>query len=162
MTTESKQSSLNPVLQSALAVVAAILLGSIVNMALVMIGPALVPPPPGVDMADMDSFAAAVDEMGPLHFLFPFLAHALGTLTACLLVAKFSPRKKSVLAYAMGAFFLLGGITAASMIPAPTWFVAADLLLAYLPMAWLALQLVDTSERGSEATTSDTQLNEEN
>ena len=27
------------------------------------------------------------------------------------------------------------------MIPAPTWFKALDLLVAYLPMAWLATQI---------------------
>jgi hypothetical protein len=29
------------------------------------------------------------------------------------------------------------------MIPAPTWFIALDLLAAYLPMAWLGLLLAD-------------------
>jgi hypothetical protein len=27
------------------------------------------------------------------------------------------------------------------MIPAPTWFVALDLLVAYFPMAWLGIQV---------------------
>lgn len=31
-----------------------------------------------------------------------------------------------------------GGIDAAAVIPAPNWFIAADILLTYLPMAWLA------------------------
>jgi hypothetical protein len=29
------------------------------------------------------------------------------------------------------------------MIPAPTWFIALDLLAAYLPMAWLGIQIGD-------------------
>ena len=29
---------------------------------------------------------------------------------------------------------------ASLMIPAPAWFIATDLLLAYLPMAWLGLR----------------------
>jgi len=36
-------------------------------------------------------------------------------------------------------FFLCGGVMASVMIPAPSWFIATDLLLAYLPMAWLAI-----------------------
>ena len=27
----------------------------------------------------------------------------------------------------------------AAVVPAPAWFIALDLLLAYLPMAWLAI-----------------------
>ena len=29
----------------------------------------------------------------------------------------------------------------AAVVPAPAWFIALDLLLAYLPMAWLATRL---------------------
>lgn len=134
---------MNFIVRSAALIVAALLLGSLVNIGLVMLGPMIVPPPPGVDMNDMDSFAAAMDSMNPAHFLFPFLAHALGTLTACLLVARFGEWKKLTLTYTVGAFFLLGGITAASMIPAPLWFVIVDLLLAYLPMAWLATKIIN-------------------
>jgi hypothetical protein len=42
------------------------------------------------------------------------------------------------MAYIVGVFFLIGGIAAASMISAPTWFIVLDLVVAYLPMAWLA------------------------
>ena len=133
---------MNSTVRAVLTITAALLLGSLVNIGLVTLGPIIVPPPPGVDMSDMDSFAAAVDAMGPAHFLFPFLAHAMGTLTACLLIARFAAWKRIALTYALGAFFLLGGITAASMIPAPLWFVIVDLFFAYLPMAWLATKLV--------------------
>ncbi len=137
---------MNPILHSALLLVAAIVLGSCVNFALVILGPMLIPPPPGVDMSDMESFAAAIDQMGPLHFLFPFLAHALGTLSACLLCAKYTSTRKHLLTYSIAVFFLFGGISAATMIPAPMWFVIVDLLFAYLPMAWLATKIFPTNE----------------
>ena len=41
----------------------------------------------------------------------------------------------------VGVFFLCGGIMAARMIPAPAWFVVADLALAYFPFAWLGYVL---------------------
>ncbi len=76
----------------------------------------------------------------PQHFAVPFLAHALGSfvgaLVACFAVA--SHRQRAV--YFVGVFYLLGGITAATMIPAPAWFVVLDLVLAYIPMAWLAMK----------------------
>jgi hypothetical protein len=49
--------------------------------------------------------------------------------------------RRSALAYVIGALFLAGGIAAAFMIPAPAWFIALDLLVAYLPMAWLGARL---------------------
>jgi len=48
---------------------------------------------------------------------------------------------KAQIAYAIGAVFLCGGVAASFMIPAPTWFIALDLLAAYLPMAWLGIQI---------------------
>jgi hypothetical protein len=41
----------------------------------------------------------------------------------------------------IGAVFLCGGVAASFMIPAPAWFIALDLLVAYLPMAWLSIQI---------------------
>jgi hypothetical protein len=44
--------------------------------------------------------------------------------------------------------FLLGGIANVAMLPAPLWFSALDLLLAYLPMAWLGHTIVTRGLRG--------------
>ena len=49
--------------------------------------------------------------------------------------------------YIVGAFYLLGGIAASSMIPAPLWFIALDLVVAYIPMAWLALKLGESLQK---------------
>ncbi len=122
-----------------MAVVAGLVTGSLVNMALVIIGPVVVPPPPGVDMTDMASLEASMQLLGPQHFVFPLLAHALGTLvgaTVCFILAGRNPRLLSV---GVGVFFFLGGISVSRMIPAPTWFVVVDLVFAYLPMAGLAI-----------------------
>ena len=40
-------------------------------------------------------------------------------------------------ALAVGGLFLLGGIIINFMLPGPTWFSIADIVLAYIPMAWL-------------------------
>ena len=32
-------------------------------------------------------------------------------------------------------------MAASFMIPAPTWFIALDLLAAYIPMAWLGIRM---------------------
>jgi hypothetical protein len=73
-----------------------------------------------------------------MHFLFPFLAHASGTLSAAMLMCWLKPKETRRYSLIIGTVFLLGGIAACFMIPAPVWFIAADLVLAYIPMALLA------------------------
>lgn len=125
-------------LRNILAVVAGLLIGGSVNMALIALSPSLIPPPSGVDVGDPDSLAAAIHLFEPRHFVMPFLAHALGTLVGAFAAYLIAGSFKASFAYAIGLIFLCGGVAAAFMIPAPVWFIALDLLLAYLPMAWLA------------------------
>ncbi|MFP3949042.1 MAG: hypothetical protein ACLFWG_09960, partial [Longimicrobiales bacterium] len=81
------------------------------------------------------------DLFRPRHFVFPFLAHALGTLVGAGIVGAFAGMHRMGLAVVVGAFFLAGGVANALMIPAPAWFVGLDLVVAYLPMAWLGGRL---------------------
>jgi len=129
------------ILRNVLAVIAGFVLGSIVNMSLVTAGPHVFALPPGVDVNDMNSLKSSAHLMQPKHFLFPFLAHALGTLVGALTAHVIAASHRSVFAYVIGVLNLAGGIAASFMIPAPTWFIALDLLVAYLPMAWLAIKL---------------------
>jgi len=68
------------------------------------------------------------------YFLFPFIAHAIGTLSGAFIAAKFSASYHMVLAVCIGIFFLQGGISMVFIMPAPVWFIVADLSLAYIPM----------------------------
>lgn len=126
------------ILRNVLAVVAGFVIGGVVNMAIVTLGPMLVPPPPGVDVTNPESLAQSIHLFEPRHFLAPFLAHAVGTYTGALVAWLVAASHKATFAYVIGVLFLCGGIAAALMIPAPAWFLVADLVLAYLPMAWLA------------------------
>lgn len=125
------------ILRNILAVVVGTAVGGVVNMALVILGPMIVPPPPGVDMKTAEGLAAGIHLLEAKHFVFPFLAHALGTLAGALVAFLVAGSRHAVFAYAVGAVFLAGGIAASFMIPAPAWFIALDLVAAYLPMAWL-------------------------
>jgi hypothetical protein len=129
------------ILRLILAVIAGLVIGSVVNMALILAGPAVIAPPAGIDMSTTEGMQAGMHLLQPQHFLFPFLAHALGTLSGALVSYFLAGSYQAQAAYAVGAFFLVGGIVAANLIPAPIWFIIADLALAYLPMAWLARQL---------------------
>lgn len=124
-----------------LAVIAGIVVGSTVNMALVLLGGMLIPAPAGVDVSNMDSIKSSIHLFETKHFLFPFLGHAAGALAGGLIAALVAASSRMTMALIVGLFFLLGGITASVLIPAPTWFIAADLILAYIPMAWIGWKL---------------------
>lgn len=124
-----------------MAVIGGIALGMLVNMALVTISPSVIPIPEGIDPTNVDSMKENVHLLKPKNFIFPFLAHALGTLIGAFVAAKFSVSHHSRCALFVGLFFLFGGIAASMMIPAPTWFIAVDLILAYIPMAFLGSKL---------------------
>lgn len=132
---------MNTILRNILAVIAGLLLGGIANMALVLTGPRLIPTPPGVNTADTASLAASIHLLEPKHFLFPFLAHAVGSLVGALVANLIGGSRRALLGYIVGGLTLIGGIAAARMIPAPAWFIALDLIVAYLPMAWLGNRL---------------------
>jgi VIT1/CCC1 family predicted Fe2+/Mn2+ transporter len=128
-------------LRNIAAVLVGLIAGSILNMALVVAGPQVIPPPPGVDVSNAASIKASIHLYAAKHFLFPFLAHALGAFTGALVAFVVAGSHRSVFAYVIGVLFLAGGIAACFMIPAPTWFIVVDLVVAYLPMAWLATLL---------------------
>ena len=81
----------------------------------------------------------------------PFLAHAVGTLAGALAAYLIAASHRARIAYAIGALFLCGGVAASFMIPAPAWFIALDLLAAYIPMAWLAVRIAPRGTRAPSA-----------
>jgi hypothetical protein len=140
----------NPVVRNVLAVLAGVVIGSIVNMALVMAGPSVIPPPPGADVTTMEGLMRSLHLFEPRHFLFPFLAHALGTLVGAAVTAMLAASRRLGLALVIGVVFLAGGIANTFMLPGPMWFNVLDIVGAYLPMAWLGAQFGTT--RGRTAT----------
>lgn len=140
-------------IKNILAVLLGVVIGGVVNMGIVLLGPLLVPPPAGVDMTTVEGMTAGMELLGPQHFLAPFTAHALGTfvgaLTTCLVVVS----HRTALVYLVGGFYLIGGIVASTMIPAPLWFILLDLVVAYIPMAWLALRIGDSLKNGKRKET---------
>jgi hypothetical protein len=131
------------VLRIVLAVVLGFVIGSAVNMALVTISGKVIAPPAGANVATMEGLKASMHLFEPKHFLFPFLAHALGTLAGSFIAALLAAAKPHIAAYSVGGLFLLGGIANVFMLPGPAWFNAIDLLLAYLPFAWLGHKLAN-------------------
>jgi hypothetical protein len=133
------------------AVLAGFAAGSAVNMGLIALGGSVIPPPAGASATTAEGMKLAMHLMEPKHFLFPFLAHAAGTLVGAYVAALLTPDRSRGPAYTVGALFFLGGCAAATMLGAPTWFTVVDLVLAYGPPT-LAGHLLASRSRGTPRT----------
>lgn len=132
-----------PILKNILAIIAGIILGSVVNMGIIMISGSIIQPPNGADVTTSEGLKAAMHLFQPKHFILPFSAHALGTFAGALVAAMIAATNKMKFALGIGVFFLAGGIATIFMLPSPTWFTVLDLVGAYIPMAFLAEKLVE-------------------
>ena len=128
-------------LKNVIAVITGIIIGSIVNMLLINLSGKFVPVPEGVNPTDMESLRANIHLFQPINFLFPFLAHAAGTFVGAFVAALIAATHKMKFALGIGVWFLISGIAMTFLVPAPAWFIALDLLVAYLPMAYLGGKL---------------------
>ena len=129
---------MNPVLRNILAVVNGALACMFLNGLLLGVMMQLVGTPQGFDPKMMETFSLLQTK----HLLSPFVAAALLALIGGAIAALIAATRKMTFALVVGGLHLLGGLIAAFLIPAPVWFIALDLVVAYLPMAWLGGWLV--------------------
>ena len=108
--------------------------GSVVNMGLIIAGNHLIPMAHGMNPMDATMWEIK-------YFIFPFLAHAIGTLIGAFIVARYTASYHMILSIFVGVFFLLGGISMVLIMPAPLWFILLDISLAYIPMGWYGWKL---------------------
>lgn len=128
-------------LRNVIAVIAGIVLGSVVNMGIISISGHIIAPPLGADVTSTEGLRNSLHLFEPKHFIFPFLAHAIGTFVGALVAAILSNTHKVTVAYIVGGFFLCGGIASIFMLPSPIWYTLVDLVFAYIPMAYIASKL---------------------
>lgn len=129
------------IVRNILAVVLGLVIGSVVNMAIIAAGHAVMPPPAGFDGNSMEGVASTIHLLKPIDFLVPFLAHALGPLVGVFAAMFIAASSRKTIAIILGCLFLAGGIAANIMIPAPMWYRSVDLILGYVPMTYLGWKL---------------------
>ena len=122
------------IIKNILVLLGGCIFGSVVNMGLIIVGNQLIPVADGMNPMDATMWEIR-------YFIFPFLAHAIGTLSGAFIVAKYTVSYHMRLAICIGIFFLLGGLSMVFIMPAPVWFIVADLSLAYIPMGWYGWKL---------------------
>ncbi len=133
---------MQPKIKNVIAILAGLIIGSIVNMMIIIIGNKIIPLPPGTDTSTAEGLKAALPLFKLEHFIVPFLAHALGTFAGALLATFIAATHKKTIAFVIGCAFLIGGITMIIQVPSPIMFTLIDLLFAYIPMALMAYKIV--------------------
>ena len=117
-------------------VILGIIIGMIVNIGLIILGEAIFPPSENFEPMNAMNWDFK-------YFIFPFLAHSIGTLSGAFIVSKLSKRFSIILPLIVGFYFLSGGIYMITILPAPTWFILLDVILGYIPMALLGWKLAN-------------------
>ncbi len=115
-------------------IILGIIIGMIINIGLIILG--------GIIIVPSDNFEPMNAINWDLkYFIFPFLAHALGTFSGAFIVSKLSKKTNIIIPLIVGCYFLLGGIYMATILPAPIWFILLDITGGYIPMALLGWKL---------------------
>jgi len=133
---------MNPIIRNVLAVIVGLVVGSVVNMGIISISGSIIPPPEGADVTTMDGLKASMHLFEPRHFIFPFLAHAIGTLVGAIIAGLIAATHKVKFALTIGLLFMIGGIINVITLPSPLWFSILDLAGAYIPMGWLGGKII--------------------
>lgn len=128
-------------MRNILAIIAGLVIGSIVNMGLIMVSGSVIPLPAGANNTTTEGLQTSIHLFEAKHFIFPFLAHALGTLVGAFIASKISNDKRFMPSLIVGILFFIGGSMIVFQLPAPLWFNAIDLILGYIPMAYVGYKL---------------------
>lgn len=126
----------------------ALFIGMGINMGLIYVGSWLIPLPEGLDTSTREGLRIALPQLQPKHFIFPFLAHAMGTLAAAFFVTAWSTVQQLERSLLIATLFFFGGLTTIIGMPSPLWFSILDLAVAYFPMAWFAYRWAAMLQKG--------------
>jgi|JI7StandDraft_1071085.scaffolds.fasta_scaffold14865_4 hypothetical protein len=127
-----------------------IIIGMFVNYSMIAIGNMIIVPPLTEDITTPEGLKASMPFFEWQHFVFPFLAHALGTFVGASAAAFVAADSKMKFALTIGFFFLMGSVANMVLLPAPVWFSILDFVLAYIPMAYLGWLMIHKLIRVSE------------
>lgn len=129
---------MNTTIRNILAVILGLFIGGAVNFGIILLSGHIIPPPAGADVTTEAGLKASMHLFQPKHFIFPFLAHAIGTFVGACICAALATKAKMRFAMIIGLGFLIGGIMEVVALPAPMWYNITDLAGAYIPMSFLA------------------------
>lgn len=132
---------MHPTLRNILVTILGLVIGMLVNGTLINAGTNIFPYPESVDPNNFEHLKEVFKDAPMKYYIFPFLAHALGTLVAAFVACKLAVSEFKKITLVIGGLFIVGGLMANYLIQGPIWFIAADLLLAYIPFAFAGKKL---------------------
>jgi hypothetical protein len=124
-------------IRNIVAVIAGLVVGMLVNMALVLLNVyVFFPMPPGTDMADPEQFNAYIATLPTAAFFLVLAAHLGQSFVGGWAAARIGSSRPMMLAMIVGVGTLAGGIINMMTVKGPTWMYIE--LPLYLVVAWLA------------------------
>ena len=131
---------MNPLLKNIITVILGLVAGMVAMSAGHLLSNEIMPPPEGMDLSNMESFAANADKLTTVHWMLALLSHALGPLVSGFIAGKFLASHHTKILWGIGIVWTILGIMNLMMIPHPMWFKLMDVLI-YLPMTFLGAKL---------------------
>ena len=123
-------------LRNIAAVIAGLVVGMIVNLALIQLNTVFFPLPDGVDMTDTAQMKDAIQGMPVAAWILVFAAHLGQAFVGGWVAARLGASRRMMLAMIVGVLSLAGGIANAAMLSAPVW---TWIEMPFYPVvAWLA------------------------
>lgn len=125
-------------------IVGVVLAGSIV-MVVEMIGHTVYPPPPDLDIYDIEAFKSYVATLPAMAMVFPIVGWTIGTLGGVIVACKIGNAKPLTFASVVGGLILAGTAYNLVTIPHPLW-VAILGVVGIVAGAWLGMKLGGNTE----------------
>ncbi|NZA24878.1 hypothetical protein H0E84_00620 [Luteimonas sp. SJ-92] len=126
----------------------AILLGLLAAVAIMMAleyaAMAVIPPPAGLDLQSEEDLARLMASASTGKLLWVLAGWCLASFGGAWTAARLARRHRAVAALAVGVLMVVGVAINVAVLPHPLWTTLAGLALP-LPLAWLALRLVERS-----------------
>jgi hypothetical protein len=134
------------VLRNIAAVIAGLIVGMIVNLALIQLNTVFFPLPEGVEMTDTAQMKEAIQGMPATGWILVIAAHLGQAFVGAWVAARLGVSRWMLLAMIVGVLSLAGGIANALMLSTPAWTWIE--MPFYLIVAWLAGRM-ELNRRGS-------------
>jgi hypothetical protein len=134
-------------LRNIFAVIVGLVVGSVLNFALVQLNLSLFPLPDGVDLTDPESIGAAIRDMPGTAWILVFAAHLGQAFVGGWVAARLGASRPVLLALIVGALTLAGGIWNALSLSLPAWTWIE--MPFYLLVAWLAGRIEEKRRAGA-------------
>ncbi len=98
---------MNSLLRNLGAFILAILVAYIASTLIIICGHYIIPPPIEIDTNDFESIKSNFHLYKDKHFIFPLIAHVLGTFLAGYCICRFSTDKRMIRIFLLGGLFML-------------------------------------------------------